>query len=114
MKTVVIASAFALSTSAASAEVYPNVNVNGSLEYQFEAERLELEMGPSVSFGQGFTVDASFTAVADNELSDLDIDGFDVEMTRQLGGTPYSLFGRVELDEDLEYDELAVGVNFNF
>jgi len=108
MKTMILASALVLGTSAAYADGF---GVNGYGEYAFEAEGFEFGVGVTYEVDV-FTLyaDTVFTKPNDVEF-DLDevIFGVDYAIDENIG-----LYTEVEFDNDFDYQEAVIGLSFEF
>jgi hypothetical protein len=110
MKNIVMAAvvATALTTGAANAG---EMLFNGSLEYQVEAEKIELNFGSDYVVGD-FTVSPVLTAFH-TDADKFDFEGADLTVSYSLNATS-SLYVTVETDANLEYEEATVGMSFAF
>lgn len=111
-KFAIAAAALLLSTSALYAD---GLSLLGNSEYQFEAERLETNLGLQYDLGAW-----SFAPIATIDYTDadgLDFDGAELTVSYTiLDGDSASVaaYLRVEADDNFEYDETALGVSFSF
>lgn len=108
MKTLVVAAAIALTTTAASAQDLAYV---GSVEYAFEAEAVSLDFGAAMNVGN-ITVNpmlnAEYTSANDLDFTGVTL-GVGYALTSNVG-----LYGSVETDGDFDYEEATMGVSFSF
>lgn len=114
MKTLIAAAAIATLGTAASAQD-PSLglpfNVIGSAEYAVEAEAFEGKFG--VSYAIGDLTLAHMVVATYTSADSLDFAG--VELNAIYAVSPnLNAYGRVDLDGDFAYDELTIGVGFNF
>jgi len=110
MKNVMLGAiaALGLSTVAASAGDFVAI---GETEYAFEAEVFTLEGGAEYAVN-----DFTFSGVAlfeDNQTMDFDFTGVEIEAGYDVTES-VTAYVRVEVDEDLDYDETVVGAAFRF
>lgn len=110
MKTTILATAFALAATGAVAEGL-NIGAAGELEYSVEGENFAMEVGPTVSLGKIGVAPKLLTTV-DGDM-DFDMVGVEVEATYGLSDN-LELFGEVSADKDLDYQDLKMGVRFQF
>jgi hypothetical protein len=111
MKSVILATAIAMTSTAAFAadgSLLP-VPVLGSVEYAVEAETISLELGTYIGFGNfGVSPLVNFSGT-----DAIDFDGAEVTATYMFGSN-FDLYATIEADADFEYTEAAVGVAFAF
>lgn len=111
MKSVFLATAFVLTSTAAFAgDTLLPVPVMGSVEYAVEAETTSFDLGTFVGFGNfGVSPLANFSDASGS----FDFDGAEVTATYMFG-TNIDLYATIEADADFEYSEAKVGVAFAF
>ena len=107
MKTFIAALAvtFGLATTASAELAWV-----GSAEYAVEAETISLEAGAEYTFG-AFTINPML--LADDVAGSFEFTGAEVGVTYGLNGN-IDLYGTIEADDELSYEELTVGVAFKF
>lgn len=97
----------ALSTAAAQAN---DLSWVGSTEYAIEAETFSVDVG--VEYGVGnFTFAPLLTM--DDAGDNFDFTGAELEVGYAVSAN-VTVFGRIEADEDFDYDEAVVGASFKF
>jgi len=114
MKTTILATAFALAATGALAEEKTSmfhIGAAGEVEYSVENESLAMEVGPTIDMGNIGVAPKLLTTV-DGDM-DFDMVGVEVEATYGLSDN-LELFGEVSADKDLDYQDLKMGVRFQF
>jgi hypothetical protein len=111
MKSVILATAFVLTSTAAFAgDMFLPIPVMGSVEYAVEAETTSIDLTTYVGFGNlGLSPLANFSDTS----GDFDFDGAEVTATYMIGAN-IDVYATVEADADFEYSETKVGVAFSF
>lgn len=114
MKSVILASVVALSTSAVHADVInnmPMLGFGGEVEYSVEGSAWAMEVGPDISLG-AIGVSSRLQATATNELS-MDFTGVEVEAS--YGLTPsLDLYSAISTSDKFKYEDIKIGVRFSF
>ena len=110
MKTTILATTFALAASGAFAEGL-NIGAAGEVEYSVEGEAFAMEVGPTMTIGNIGVAPKLLTSM-DSSL-DLSMLGVEVEATYGLSNN-LQLFGEVSADKDFDYQDLKMGVRFQF
>lgn len=87
-----------------------DLSVLGETEYAFEAEAFSVEAGVEYAVG-----DFTITPIAklDDVNGDFDFAGTELELGYAVTST-VTVYGRVEADDDFDYDEAVVGAAFKF
>tara|TARA_B110000977_G_scaffold5760_1_gene8108 strand:+ start:227 stop:583 length:357 start_codon:yes stop_codon:yes gene_type:complete len=111
MKTTILATTFALAASGAFAEGLLNIGAAGEVEYSVEGEAFAMEVGPTMTIGNIGVAPKLLTSM-DSSL-DLSMVGVEVEATYGLSNN-LQLFGEVSADKDFDYQDLKMGVRFQF
>ena len=110
MKTTILATTFALAASGAFAEGL-DVGAGGEIAYSVEGEHFAMSVGPKISLGKIGFAPKLLTSV-DTGLN-FGMVGAEVEATYGFSDK-LELFGLVEADKDLAYQDLQMGVRFEF
>lgn len=100
----------AAATLATTASANPYLGVSGEAAYSVENEAVALEVGPDLAFGD-FAVETRLYATANS--NDLTFDGVSVEAAYGLSNAVH-VFGAVQADEDMAYEDAQIGVRFEF
>jgi hypothetical protein len=112
MKSVILATAIAMTSTAAFAadgSLLP-IPVMGSVEYAVEAETTSFDLGTYIGIGNfGVSPLANFSDTSGS----FDFDGAEVTATYMFGSN-VDLYATIEADADFEYTEATVGVAFAF
>tara|TARA_R110002072_G_scaffold48326_1_gene131926 strand:- start:256 stop:582 length:327 start_codon:yes stop_codon:yes gene_type:complete len=108
MKTTILATTFALAATGAFAE---DLKFAGEVEYSVEGEAFTMEVGPEITLGAIGVAPKLLTSM-DTDL-DFSMVGVEVEATYGLSNN-LQLFGNVSADKDLDYQDLKMGVRFEF
>jgi hypothetical protein len=103
-------STVAAATLATSAFANPYLGVSGEAAYSVENEAVALEAGPDLAFGD-FAVAPRLYATANTD--GLTFDGVSVEAAYGLSNAVH-VFGAVQADADMAYEDAQVGVRFEF
>jgi len=114
MKTTILATAFALAATGALAEDKTSmfhIGAAGEVEYSVENESFAMEVGPTINMGNIGVAPKLLTSV--DTGMDFKMVGVEVEATYGLSDN-LELFGEVSADKDLDYQDLKMGVRFQF
>lgn len=111
MKSVILATAFVLtSTAAFASDSLLPVPVMGSVEYAVEAETTSFDLGTYIGFGNfGLSPLANFSDASGS----FDFDSAEVTATYMFGSN-IDVYATIEADADFEYSEAKVGLAFSF
>lgn len=110
MKNTITAAAMALAfTSTAQAN---ELSFIGETEYAFEADTFAVEAGAEYAYDR-FVFSGVVLADNDNVSDDFEFTGVELEGGYALTNS-VDTYVRLELDDDIEYDETVVGVSFKF
>ena len=114
MKTTILATTFALAASGAFAEDKTSmfhIGAAGEVEYSVEGEAFAMEVGPTMTLGNIGVAPKLLTSV--DTGMDFNFVGVEIEATYGLSNN-LELYGEVSADNDLEYEDLKMGVRFQF
>ncbi len=114
MKSLILASAVALSATAAQADVISNMPMlgfGGEVAYSVEGSAWAMEVGPDISLG-AIGLSSRLKATATNDLS-MDFTGVKVEATYGLSPA-LDLFTAVSASDKFKYEDIKLGVRFSF
>ena len=110
MKTTILATTFALAASCAFAEdIF--IGAGGQVEYSVEGQKFEMEVGPTMTLGN-IGVAPKLLSSVDNDV-DFNFEGVELEATFGLSDT-LELYGVASADKDFDYEDLKLGVRFQF
>jgi len=113
MKTTILATAFALAATGALAEETSmfHIGAAGEVEYSVENESFAMEVGPTIDMGNIGVAPKLLTSV--DTGMDFNFVGVEIEATYGFSNN-LELYGEVSADNDLEYEDLKMGVRFQF
>jgi outer membrane cobalamin receptor len=111
MKSFTIVAIFAAFTSSATAQSF-DYSFIGSAEYSVESEVFETEIG--VDFGLTDRIVVTPMLTFNNATNQtFDFAGAELSVNYQVNYN-FDVYGRVEFDQDFDYNETVIGVSWQF
>lgn len=107
MKTAILATAFALTSTVAMAE---GLGGSAEIEYSIENDNFAMEAGPDLSVGGLAIAPRAYASINDSVIS---FDGVGIEAAYGLTAN-VTVYGAAQTDGDWEYSDAQVGVRFSF
>jgi hypothetical protein len=113
MKTILLATAatFVLSSSAFAEGLLGGLGGSAQVEYSVENSTFSMEAGPDLSMGSVMISPRVYSSIDSNQT--IGFDGVGVEAVYGINKN-MSVYGAVQANGDIEYEDAQVGVRFNF
>lgn len=113
MKTILLATAatFVLSSSAFAEGLLGGLGGSAQVEYSIENSAFAMEAGPDLSMGGVMISPRVYGSIDSNQT--IGFDGVGVEAEYGVNQN-MSVYGAVQADGDIKYQDAQVGVRFNF
>lgn len=113
MKTILLATAatFALTTSVFAEGLLGGLGGSAQVEYSVENSSFTMEAGPDLSMGGVMISPRLYSSIDSNQT--IGFDGVGVEAEYGINKN-MSVYGAVQANGDIEYEDAQVGVRFQF